>query len=103
MNKVENLLVTLSEECAELAMAVSKALRFGLDNYHPNNPETTNADDILTEYAHVTAMIGLLQLLSALPDYNEKKFSSDVSRKIENVRTWWKVSQESGTLQEGDE
>ena len=36
MNKQEYLLTCLSEECAEIQQAVSKALRFGLDNYNPN-------------------------------------------------------------------
>ena len=35
MTKIENLLVVTAEECAEIQQAISKAMRFGMDNYHP--------------------------------------------------------------------
>ena len=50
MTKNENLLVTLSEECAEVQQAVSKVLRFGQDNYNPATPQVTNELEVLTEY-----------------------------------------------------
>lgn len=34
MKEYENLLVTAMEECDELSMAISKALRFGVDGKH---------------------------------------------------------------------
>lgn len=37
MTKTEYLLVVLSEECSEIQQAVTKALRFGLSDIHPNN------------------------------------------------------------------
>jgi hypothetical protein len=36
MNITEHLLATLAEECAEVAQATSKALRFGLDEPEVN-------------------------------------------------------------------
>lgn len=39
MTKIENLLVTLSEECAEVQQAVSKVLRFGKNNYNSATPQ----------------------------------------------------------------
>ena len=36
MNREEHLLTILSEECAEVIKDVSKALRFGLDDYPPD-------------------------------------------------------------------
>ena len=43
MTKTEHLLIKLAEECCEVGKVVSKSLIFGLDEYHPNDPnEETN-------------------------------------------------------------
>jgi len=60
MNKEEHLLVCLAEECAEVQQAISKALRFGLDDGYPNST-TTNADDILDEIKDVIAIVEMLE------------------------------------------
>lgn len=36
MNTTEHLLVVLGEECAEVQQNIAKALRFGLDDHHPD-------------------------------------------------------------------
>ena len=46
MNSTENILVIAAEECAEIQQAITKSLRFGLDNHYDEN--TTNAMQILT-------------------------------------------------------
>ena len=48
MNRTEHLLACLAEECAEVAQAVGKALRFGLDDGYPGT-DRKNADDIAKE------------------------------------------------------
>lgn len=58
MNTKEHLLVCLAEECAKIQQAVSKALRFGLDDGHPG-AETTNAQDIAREYVDLVAVVDL--------------------------------------------
>lgn len=60
MTKSENLLVTLSEECAEIQQAVSKSLRFGLDCHSPDTPMLTNERDIMVEYYQLIAVMGML-------------------------------------------
>lgn len=67
MTLTENLLITASEECAEIQHAISKALRFGLQHKHPTRT-TTNLEDILTEYYHLTAVIELMQEEYILPE-----------------------------------
>ncbi len=60
MNRKEHLLVVLLEELAETQKAVTKALRFGLENGKPNS-STNNADDIETEFAHAIAAMEILE------------------------------------------
>ena len=44
----------MMEECGELIQAICKAERFGLDNYHPDDPpEATNEQAILAELVDV--------------------------------------------------
>lgn len=61
MTSIENLLTTISEECAEIQQAVSKALRFGLGNHIPGKPRETNETDILVEYYQLQAVVEMLQ------------------------------------------
>lgn len=60
MNRDENLLVTLMEECAELQQAVSKAIRFGMDSCHPDHPGRSNEHDIMVEYYQLVAVMEML-------------------------------------------
>lgn len=64
-NKLPNseieLLVLLSEECAEVIKAVSKILRHGYESKHPNAPPTqTNRVDLENEIGDVRAAVELL-------------------------------------------
>lgn len=68
MTKGENLLVTLSEECAEIQQAVSKSLRFGLENYNPVTPKLTNEKDIMTEYYQLITVMEMLIVSGILHD-----------------------------------
>lgn len=99
MKQFENLLVTVSEECAEIQQAVSKALRFGLENHHPNNPDVTNADDILHEFIQLQALIESLQEHGQLPTWDNLTVQTIKNNKIKNVAKWQEVSFECGTLQ----
>lgn len=46
-------LLALIEECGEVAHAAAKALRFGLRNFHPDNPIENNAEQIARELGDV--------------------------------------------------
>ena len=54
------LLNLLSEECAEVIVAVSKINRFGFDSSHPNRPEKNNLDDLEEELGDLLCVINLL-------------------------------------------
>lgn len=103
MKQLENILVTVSEECAEIQQAVSKSLRFGLDNHHPDNPDVTNADDILYEFIQLQALIESLQEHNKLPKWDDFTVQTIKNNKIKNVVKWQAVSAECGTLQEESE
>jgi hypothetical protein len=59
MTKEEHLLVILSEECSEVIKEVSKALRFGLLDIEPGQPDT-NYKKIQYELNDLYAIVELL-------------------------------------------
>ena len=83
MTKDECLLVVLSEECAEVQQAVSKALRFGLNNCHPDTPGCTNEYNILYEFYQLEEVMymlfdsGVLHEFRPLNKFNIQKDKMD--------------------------
>ena len=60
-NYVEELLVILSEECAEVIQIKEKIERFGFDSYNPfTEDKTTNIDLLHQEIGDVLTIIDLL-------------------------------------------
>ena len=55
---IETLVIT-QEECAEVIKEISKVLRFGLDNKHPDESET-NRDKLTQEVGDLLCMIDLM-------------------------------------------
>jgi NTP pyrophosphatase (non-canonical NTP hydrolase) len=58
MNKTDEIMFILQEECAEVTQAISKCLRFGIDNYKPGKPKT-NREHLAEEIGDLIAMIEL--------------------------------------------
>lgn len=59
MMELEDKLVLIQEECAELIKACAKAQRFGLFNSHPAIGSLLNIDEIRCECIDVLAVIDL--------------------------------------------
>lgn len=60
MNESEHLLTCLAEECAEIQQAVTKALRFGLDDSRPGaTTSMTNAEEIAAEITDLMAVVDM--------------------------------------------
>jgi NTP pyrophosphatase (non-canonical NTP hydrolase) len=98
MNKTEHLLTCLAEECAEVAQACSKALRFGLDDKGPNHA-LTNAEYISRELSEVLAVFELLVEHTSvlLPNpYDDKA----MAEKKAKVLHYMEYAKQRGTLQE---
>lgn len=58
MKKQEEIMLILQEECAEVTQAISKCLRFGVDNFKPGKPKT-NREHLAEELGDLQAMIDL--------------------------------------------
>ncbi len=98
MNQLENLIVTASEECSEIQQALSKALRFGLTNHHPDRPYQNNADEIIIEYYELSALITKLQESGNLPVPSDSEIAEIMQKKIANVAKWQEISFDCRTL-----
>ena len=95
MNTTEHLLTCLAEECAELQQAISKALRFGLQDRYPGS-NTTNAQDIAKESIDVLAVIELVQEQGIISKPRESKAMVDAKRK--RVNEYMKYAKTTGAL-----
>lgn len=101
MNKKEYLLTCLAEEAGEIQQAVSKALRFGLDDVHPcgtqNNHDKLNAE--IADLAAIAQMLADEGFVKRIP-YNEILELFD--KKRAKVQKYMEISHELGCLQASD-
>lgn len=70
MNKTEHLLTCLSEEGVEISHIIHKALRFGLHERWPNNPNAakpSNCERLIDELNDLLGVISLLEDEKILP------------------------------------
>ncbi|MCK9429586.1 MAG: hypothetical protein M0R17_06240 [Candidatus Omnitrophica bacterium] len=94
MTREEHLLVILSEECAEVIHAVSKALRFGLNDHHPATL-ITNKEIIEKELNDLGGIIELLRSVYILDTADPTlRF-----QKIERIEQYLQYSKKVGKLE----
>lgn len=92
MNRQEHLLLILSEECVEVAHAVSKSLRFGLDDYWNDKP--INKDQISQEMGDLFGIYFML-LKEGFINAPAQSLINDKQIKVEKYLLY---SKEKGTL-----
>ena len=100
MNRIENELITAMEECAEIQKEISKALRFGLNNHHPDQPDFSNAENIILEYIQLKAVIEKLQADQVLPTYDVYTEKALKMEKLNKMMRYQTVSKEYNCLKE---
>ena len=67
LEKIDEIMNILSEECAEVIQAISKCNRFGIDNLKPGKPKT-NREHLEEELGDLLAMVELLQSIEVVSD-----------------------------------
>ncbi len=81
MTRNEHLLIVLAEECSEVIKDVSKALRFGLDKFEPDQ-SFSNRERIEIELADLMGAIELLQDAGVIGQVSESRIVTK-KRKVE--------------------
>lgn len=97
MDKEQFYLKLVEEECTEIAQVCSKAIRFGIDNHPPNNPETTNRLRLQEEYNDLLATFTLLAKHCGIEVYFDNKL---IAKKLEKVEKFKQYSIELNKLKE---
>ena len=84
MNKQDEILLILQEECAELIQAVSKVKRFGLDH---------NKEQLLQEISDVLCMINLV-FEHSIVEKDEKDVKKRIERKENRLKEFSNIFNE---------
>lgn len=95
MDNKERLMIIAMEECAEIQQEISKALRFGVYNHHPNNPYITNGERILREFHQLRAVMDMLIIQRIIPPITETRQHQIYKDKVEAVEKWEQYSKKS--------
>jgi NTP pyrophosphatase (non-canonical NTP hydrolase) len=83
MNRKEELLTVLQEECAEVTQAISKIFRFGEESYHPKDrKKITNHDHLIMELGDI---MGVLKLLVEDGHIDEDKLIKAAEDKVKKL------------------
>lgn len=100
MNRTEHLLTVLGEEGAEVAQRVSKALRFGLEEVQPGQPDD-NAERIRFEVYDLIGTYMILAEEQALPPLHldAELVERFTERKRTKIETFMAISRREGVLQ----
>ncbi len=86
MNKIQEILDILQEECGELIVSASKVRRFGLDNSYKNGG--TQREHLVQEAGDVMLMIDLLIDRGV---FTVEELNSAKQRKADKLKVWSKI------------
>ncbi|AZO67643.1 hypothetical protein [Mesorhizobium sp. M6A.T.Cr.TU.016.01.1.1] len=96
MNRSENLLTSLAEECTEVGQRVSKALRFGLAEVQPGQP-LTNAERISQELTDLIAVMRMATNEGLIPKPDLS--GAAIAAKQAKVEKFMAYARECGALE----
>jgi len=99
MNRSENYLTCLAEECAEVTKDVAKTLRFGLYDSHPKYDNITNKDRLSQECGDIIGVMGSLLELEVLDIDLVMEYAEAKKAKL---KKWFEYSVEVGTAMNSD-
>lgn len=98
MKKYENDYVVAMEECSEIIQVLSKIMRFGLYNNHPDRPSETNKDDLIKEYYQFQAVMEKIFFENQIKPSNVE-IDTIKAKKLDKMGKWLEVSKKEGTIQ----
>ncbi len=93
----ENLLLVTAEECAEVSAVISKMMRFGADNHHPESLET-NEHKLMVEYYKLVTMMEMLIGAGIVHDLPGEEVTNIRANKMANVLKYQSVSEALGII-----
>jgi NTP pyrophosphatase (non-canonical NTP hydrolase) len=94
MNKNDEIMFILQEECAEVTQAISKCLRFGIDNYKPGKPKT-NREHLAEELGDLQAMIDLCIKFDIV---NREQVNIAADNKIAKLKKWSTIYEQTENI-----
>lgn len=84
-NELNEILLIMMEEAAEVQKICSKIIRFGEHEYHPQDPlRKTNGEKLLSELADLEAM----KLLALCKFTYTNTMTRDIINKVEKLKSW---------------
>jgi len=97
MTRHENLLLVTSEECAEVSQEISKVMRFGADNHHPETLET-NEYKLMVEYYQLVTMMDMLIGAGIVHELPSEEVTNIKAKKKANVLKYQGISEALGIM-----
>lgn len=99
MTSNENLLVSAMEECNELSMAISKALRFGMENYCAEKDKVEdNNFRILEKYIQLKTVMDMLLDRKILKPVSDTVYTAIRLEKEKKVDKYQEYSKSIGSI-----
>jgi NTP pyrophosphatase (non-canonical NTP hydrolase) len=94
MIKTDEIMYILQEECAEVTQAISKCLRFGIDNYKPGKSKT-NREHLAEELGDLQAMIDLCIKFNIV---GSEQVSVAADNKIAKLKKWSTIYEQTENI-----
>ena len=104
MTRQEHILTCLMEECSEVIKEVSKILRFGANDVHPDIENfVPNIERLSTEIIDTIAVVEMLRVEGILsntirPIFTDDKIKTAINNKKDKVEKYIKYAEEKGTV-----